>query len=173
MLYAPGLPDEDAVRLVCSTLNKPVNCVSGIGSARFTLAQLQYSTLVGGGSTDWSWGLEVHESTSEEIVVVVGVSESSDFPVFDPLLNSAIDLHGDENSGREEACISVLDFASFSTSPQQDPTLRLSSYLGGFGYDGASDVEIDGAGNVHIFGWCDGDLYHGNRVTFPEIVSLT
>ena len=40
VLYAPGLPDERALRLVCSTLTKPVNYVAGVG-ARFTLAELR------------------------------------------------------------------------------------------------------------------------------------
>lgn len=40
VLYAPGLPNEDALRLTCETLTKPVNYVAGVGSARFTLDEL-------------------------------------------------------------------------------------------------------------------------------------
>ena len=40
VLYAPGLPDERAVRMMCRTLRRPVNYVAGIGPTRFTLAQL-------------------------------------------------------------------------------------------------------------------------------------
>jgi len=41
VLYAPGLPDEPALRLVCRSVTKPVNYVAGIGAARFTLAELE------------------------------------------------------------------------------------------------------------------------------------
>ncbi len=40
VLYAPGLPDLQAVRTVCSAVGKPVNVVIGIGAARFTAAEL-------------------------------------------------------------------------------------------------------------------------------------
>ena len=39
VLYAPGLPDLDAVRAVCAALNKPVNVLAG-GSAAVTVAAL-------------------------------------------------------------------------------------------------------------------------------------
>jgi 2-methylisocitrate lyase-like PEP mutase family enzyme len=41
VLYAPGLPDESALRLACRTVAKPLNYVVGIGPARYTLAQLE------------------------------------------------------------------------------------------------------------------------------------
>jgi 2-methylisocitrate lyase-like PEP mutase family enzyme len=41
VLYAPGLPDESALRLACSSVTKPLNYVAGIGPTRFTLAQLK------------------------------------------------------------------------------------------------------------------------------------
>lgn len=40
VLYAPGLPDIEAVRRVCSALSRPVNVVVGIGKARFTRDEL-------------------------------------------------------------------------------------------------------------------------------------
>lgn len=40
VLYAPGLPDLDAVRTVCSALARPVNVVIGIGGVRFTREEL-------------------------------------------------------------------------------------------------------------------------------------
>ncbi|HEX4419618.1 MAG TPA: isocitrate lyase/phosphoenolpyruvate mutase family protein [Kofleriaceae bacterium] len=40
VLYAPGLPDAAAIRLACATTTKPFNYVAGIGSTRFTLAEL-------------------------------------------------------------------------------------------------------------------------------------
>lgn len=41
VLYAPGLPDESALRLVCATLGKPFNYVAGVGKTRFTIGQLR------------------------------------------------------------------------------------------------------------------------------------
>jgi len=41
VLYAPGLPDESALRLACSSLGKPFNYVAGFGPARYTLAELK------------------------------------------------------------------------------------------------------------------------------------
>ena len=38
---APGLPDEAALRLACSSVAKPLNYVAGIGPARFTVAELK------------------------------------------------------------------------------------------------------------------------------------
>jgi len=40
VLYAPGLPDIDAVRTVCAAVSRPVNVVVGIGKTRFTREEL-------------------------------------------------------------------------------------------------------------------------------------
>ena len=40
VLFAPGLPDLQAVRTVCSALSKPVNFMVGIRGKSFTLAEL-------------------------------------------------------------------------------------------------------------------------------------
>lgn len=41
VLYAPGLPDERALRLVCGSLARPFNYVAGVGLTRLTLAELR------------------------------------------------------------------------------------------------------------------------------------
>lgn len=41
VLYAPGLPDEAALRRACSSVSKPLNYVAGIGTVRFTVAELR------------------------------------------------------------------------------------------------------------------------------------
>jgi 2-methylisocitrate lyase-like PEP mutase family enzyme len=41
VLYAPGLPDESAVRLACRSVAKPVNYVAGFGPTRFALTELK------------------------------------------------------------------------------------------------------------------------------------
>ena len=41
VLYAPGLPDIEAIRVVCSAVDRPVNVVMGLRGAAFTLDQLR------------------------------------------------------------------------------------------------------------------------------------
>jgi 2-methylisocitrate lyase-like PEP mutase family enzyme len=41
VLFGPGLPDEDALRLACRSLTRPFNYVVGCGPTRFTLAELR------------------------------------------------------------------------------------------------------------------------------------
>jgi 2-methylisocitrate lyase-like PEP mutase family enzyme len=41
VVYAPGLPSLEAIRAVCSAVEKPVNVVMGLKGAPFTLAELQ------------------------------------------------------------------------------------------------------------------------------------
>jgi 2-methylisocitrate lyase-like PEP mutase family enzyme len=41
VLFAPGLPDLDAVRTVCAALTKPVNFMVGMRDRSFTLAELE------------------------------------------------------------------------------------------------------------------------------------
>lgn len=43
VLFAPGLPDLDAIRLVCSSLSKPVNVVMGLSGCKFTVDELAQS----------------------------------------------------------------------------------------------------------------------------------
>lgn len=41
VLFAPGLPDLDAVRTVCAALSKPLNFMAGIRGRSFTVAELE------------------------------------------------------------------------------------------------------------------------------------
>ena len=40
MLFAPGLPDLDAVRAVCAAVSKPVNFMVGIKGKSFSVGEL-------------------------------------------------------------------------------------------------------------------------------------
>lgn len=40
VLFAPGLPDLDAIRTVCSEVDKPVNVVMGLKDSRYSVAEL-------------------------------------------------------------------------------------------------------------------------------------
>lgn len=39
-VYAPGLPDLDAIKTVCATLDKPVNVLMGLSGATYTVEEL-------------------------------------------------------------------------------------------------------------------------------------
>jgi len=39
-VYAPGLPDLDAIKTVCETIDKPVNVLVGLSGATYTVAEL-------------------------------------------------------------------------------------------------------------------------------------
>jgi 2-methylisocitrate lyase-like PEP mutase family enzyme len=41
VLFAPGLPDLEAVRMVCAAVTKPVNFMAGIKGMSFTVAELE------------------------------------------------------------------------------------------------------------------------------------
>jgi 2-methylisocitrate lyase-like PEP mutase family enzyme len=40
ILYAPSLPDLEAIRLVCSSVSKPVNVVMGLAGNNYTVNEL-------------------------------------------------------------------------------------------------------------------------------------
>ena len=40
MLYAPGLPDLEAIRTVCAAVDKPVNVVMGLKGPAFSVDEL-------------------------------------------------------------------------------------------------------------------------------------
>ena len=40
VLYAPGLPDLEAIRTVCAAVDKPVNVVMGLSGPRYSVAEL-------------------------------------------------------------------------------------------------------------------------------------
>ncbi|MDA4844014.1 isocitrate lyase/PEP mutase family protein [Hoeflea poritis] len=41
VLYAPGLPDLESIRLVCASVSKPVNVVMGLSGPTWSVAQLE------------------------------------------------------------------------------------------------------------------------------------
>ena len=40
VLYAPGLPDLDAIRAVCAAVSRPVNVIAGLSGNRYSVAEL-------------------------------------------------------------------------------------------------------------------------------------
>lgn len=43
VLYAPGLPDLDAIRTVCAEVDKPVNILMGLQGPTYTVEQISYA----------------------------------------------------------------------------------------------------------------------------------
>lgn len=60
VLYAPGLPDLDAIRAVCAAVRRPVNVVTGLGAARWSVTELEAAGVkrvsVGGSLARAAWG---------------------------------------------------------------------------------------------------------------------
>ncbi len=93
-------------------------------------ASLVYSTYLGGTSDDRAAAIAVDAAGN---AYVVGTTYSDNFPV----LNAIRD--------RSET-------DTFVTQLGPNGTLLLSSYFGGWGYDSAADMALDGAGKVIIVG---------------------
>jgi hypothetical protein len=115
-------------------------------------AALSYSTYLGGGATDFGWGIAVHKSHA----YVVGQTNSTNFPTVHPLQRS---LQGGSCSGCSGNPPVV---APCSPAPCSDAfvaelntagsALNFSTYLGGAGADVANGVAVDAAGNAYVVG---------------------
>lgn len=95
--------------------------------------QLLWSTFLGGSSMDG--GLFV-EATESDDIIVVGITQSTDFPISD-------DAYQQDYSGYYDIFIT-----KFSTNG----SLLYSSYLGTTGDDRVSDCELDSSNNLVISG---------------------
>jgi predicted ester cyclase len=95
---------------------------------------LVYSTFLGGGSRDISYGLAVD---SEGAVYVTGYTLSSDFPVEDPFHDSYF--------GNSDVFITKL--------AANGRELIFSTYLGGTNWDRGWDIAVDSEGAVYLTGY--------------------
>ncbi|HUU77568.1 MAG TPA: hypothetical protein VMX55_04430 [candidate division Zixibacteria bacterium] len=96
-----------------------------------------FSTFLGGSGDDW---LESLELDSEGNIAVIGTTDSDNFPVV-----NAID---DEYSGGNIDEPSDMFLAKFS----ENGSILFSTYWGGSGNDGGSDICFDTYGNLIIIG---------------------
>lgn len=95
--------------------------------------QLLWSTFLGGSSMDGGLFVEVVESDN---IIVVGISQSNDFPITD-------DAYQQDYSGYYDI---------FITKFSNNGSLLYSSYLGTTGDDRVSDCELDSSDNLVIAG---------------------
>lgn len=85
VLMAPGLPDLDAVRTVCSALNRPFNFMAGIRGRSFSVALLQ-----GAGVRRISLASSLHRAAMTGLVQAAReVAEHGSFDYLDRSLPSA------------------------------------------------------------------------------------
>ena len=94
---------------------------------------LSYSTYLGGTSGEIGYGIAVDTDGN---AYVTGSTGSVDFPTANPLQSATV--------GDFDAFVSKLDLTG--------TTLVYSTYLGGTGFDRATGIAVDGAGNAYVTG---------------------
>lgn len=97
-----------------------------------TAGTVTYSTYLGGESQDIGNGIAVDTAGN---VYVTGLTDSSDFPTANPL----------------QANLRVSD-AFVTEISSSGSALVYSTFLGGSGGDGGSDIAVDAAGNISVVG---------------------
>jgi hypothetical protein len=100
------------------------------------VASLAYSTCVGGSADDGASGIDIDSAGN---IWLAGNTSSTNFPTVNSFDSSA-------NGGGDAFLAKLNPFAAGASQ------LVYSSYLGGNGGDGGSDVRIDGSGNVYVVG---------------------
>ena len=139
--YLTGTTGSDNFPTTAGAFDTTYN--SGGGDAFVTKldasgAALGYSTYLGGSDDDGTSALALDGAGN---AYVTGHTASADFPTtagaFDTSFNGSVD-----------AFVTKLDASGAA--------LGYSTYLGGSGYDGASGIELDGAGSAYLSGATDG-----------------
>jgi hypothetical protein len=144
-------PTRNAVQ---STLRGPADSDAFVTKVSSTGDRFVYSTYLGGTvqdvtgnhMADYGTGIAVDP---QGVAYVVGATQSNDFPVAQPLQEK---LRGDQ-----DAFATVVD-------PTGQRLLE-STYLGGDGSDSASDVAVDGVGNLYVTGDTESPNFPGANPT--------
>ena len=95
-------------------------------------SRLEYSTFLGGASSEWDTAIAVDASGA---AYVAGTTQSTDFPVLNPLQADA--------GGLMDVFVAKISAAG---------SLVYSTYLGGWSSDYAPRIAVDGAGQAHVVG---------------------
>ncbi len=110
-------------------LNAFVTKLNPSGSA------LMYSTLLGGSSQDYDFGIALDFSDD---VYLIGYTESADFPTTPGAFQSTL-------AGSQNAYVTVLN--------PEGSALLYSTYIGGSSYDAGQGVTVDYLGNPYAVGY--------------------
>jgi photosystem II stability/assembly factor-like uncharacterized protein len=95
-------------------------------------SHLEYSTFIGGGSSEWGTDISVDSGGA---AYVAGITQSTDFPVLNAFqLNAA----------------GLMDI--FVAKISDTGALAYSTYLGGGASDYAPKIAVDGSGQAHVVG---------------------
>ncbi|HEV2381740.1 MAG TPA: SBBP repeat-containing protein [Terriglobia bacterium] len=108
---------------------------------------LLYSTFIGGTGADQGNGVAVDSAGD---TVVVGVTQSTDFPIHDPL-QSILGLSGAGNC-TTSAGVSGVCSDAFVTRLGASGSVSYSTYLGGTQADFAQTVAMDSSGTPYVAG---------------------
>jgi hypothetical protein len=108
---------------------------------------LLYSTFIGGTGADQGNGVAVDSAGN---TVVVGVTQSTDFPIADPL-QSILGLSGAGNC-TTSAGVSGVCSDAFVTRLGASGSVSYSTYLGGTQADFAQTVAMDSSGTPYVAG---------------------
>ena len=95
-------------------------------------SRLDYSTFIGGASSEWDTDIAVDSSGA---AYVAGTTQSTDFPVLNPLQPNA--------GGLMDVFVAKISEAG---------SLVYSTYLGGWASDYAPRIAVDGSGQAHVVG---------------------
>jgi uncharacterized repeat protein (TIGR01451 family) len=115
---------------------------------------LLFGTYLGGGSED---GVNAITLDGSGNVIVTGRTSSSNFPVTAGVVQESFGGNGNEGVSGGDGFVTKLTAAG--------NRLVFSTFLGGSGDDGASSVEVDGAGSIYVQGGTD-------SVNFPTANAL-
>ncbi len=89
MLYAPALPDIEAIKTVCAAVGKPVNVVIGLGAANITVDMLLEAGVqrisVGSSFANAAYGALFHAALE---IMEKGTTDFIDTDVNFPMINS-------------------------------------------------------------------------------------
>ncbi|MBI4601214.1 MAG: SBBP repeat-containing protein [Planctomycetes bacterium] len=110
--------------------------------------QLLYSTYLGGGSSDYGWGIAVDALGD---AYVTGLTSSSDFP-------TTLDAFQTQHGGGQDAFVARLN--------QKGWDLTYATYLGGSGNENGRAIAVDAANDAYVTGSTTSSDFPVTRAAF-------
>jgi len=126
--WSPNFPTLNPFQTYQDVYDVFVTKLSSAGNS------LIYSTYLGGGNSDYGYGIAVDDSGN---AYVTGYTVSSNFPTLNPYQST--------NRGGDDVFVTKLSSSGNS--------LIYSTYLGGEDTDIGEGIAVDGSGNAYVTGW--------------------